>query len=61
MNKRQSPANGDSAVTLFGPGDYCALTYQTLSSVQSVEKAILFYTSDQASRIELYDRKNPLQ
>ena len=26
MNKRQSPANGDSAVTLFGPGDYCALT-----------------------------------
>ena len=20
------PANGDSAVTLFGPGDYCALT-----------------------------------
>ena len=26
MNKRQSPANGDSAVILFGPGDYCALT-----------------------------------
>lgn len=25
MNKRQSPANGDSAVILFGPGDYCAL------------------------------------
>lgn len=29
MNKRQSPANGDSAVTLFGPGDYCALTFLT--------------------------------
>ena len=28
MNKRQSPANGDSAVILFGPGDYCALTLE---------------------------------
>ena len=26
MNERQSPANGDSAVILFGPGGYCALT-----------------------------------
>ena len=26
MNERQSPANGDSAVILFSPGDYCALT-----------------------------------
>ena len=35
MNKRQSPANGDSAVTLFGPGDYCALTNNLLVSLES--------------------------
>ena len=27
MNERQSPANGDSAVILFGSGGYCALTF----------------------------------
>ena len=32
MNKRQSPANGDSAVILFGPGDYCALTLFRLNA-----------------------------